>query len=78
MVVAGVDIVVREQVEFAERVNSEKENMEGEEDKGEKVELMVMEGCWHGWLESKYPLPKLLSLSVVYRRDCASTDCYFG
>lgn len=53
MVVAGVDILVKEQIEFAERLDSKKICLGAGGTKGGKVELMVMEGCWHGWLECK-------------------------
>lgn len=66
MVVAGVDIVVREQLEFAERVNSEGRGPGVKEVEGKKVELMVIDGCWHGWLESKYYLAQPLSLRRVF------------
>ena len=47
MIVPTIDILVAEQLKFAERVNSECQS-KGE---AEKVEVMIVEGAFHGWLE---------------------------
>lgn len=73
MVVAGVDIVVREQLEFAERVNSEGRGPGEKEVEGKKVELMVMDGCWHGWLESKCNLAESLSSQNIFTKELCTS-----
>lgn len=47
MVVPTIDILLAEQLEFAERINQECRSRREDE----KVELMIMEKCFHGWLE---------------------------
>ena len=41
MVVPTRDILVHEQLSFVERVKAE----------GREIEVMLMKGCFHGWLE---------------------------
>lgn len=50
MVVPMIDILPTEQLNFAKRINDECER-NGQKT---KVELMVMENCFHGWLERKH------------------------
>ncbi len=65
MVIPTIDVLVKEQLEFVERVNSELDvagrwsggegggegEGDGEGKVGEKIEAMVVEGAFHGWLE---------------------------
>lgn len=52
MVVPTIDILLAEQLQFAKRVNQELED----EGKPGKVEAMIMEKCFHGWLECEHIL----------------------
>lgn len=47
MVVPSIDILVAEQLEFAERVNGACDKW----GRPRKVMVMVMDKCFHGWLE---------------------------
>jgi len=47
MVVPSIDILVAEQLQFAERVNGDCEKF----GRPKKVEVMYMNECFHGWLE---------------------------
>ncbi|KAK5092048.1 hypothetical protein LTR70_007915 [Exophiala xenobiotica] len=56
MVVPSIDILVAEQLEFAERVNGDCEKL----GRPKKVEVMFMNECFHGWLElPDFAIPKL-------------------
>lgn len=69
MIVATIDIVVAEHLKFAERVNQECKR-KGEED---KVELMIMEKCFHGWLERKSSFD--LFCGAVQMQNCVAPLC---
>lgn len=49
MIVPTIDILVAEQLEFARRIN---QGLQGQQD-SDKVQLMIMDGCFHGWLECR-------------------------
>ena len=51
MVVPTIDILVAEQLQFAEKVNGECEKV----GRPKKVDIMVMEKCFHAWLECEQP-----------------------
>lgn len=53
VVVAGIDILAGEQLEFVERVRGELER-EGNEEGRRRVEAKVFERGFHGWLECEY------------------------
>lgn len=61
MVVPMIDILPDEQLRFAERINEECEALEREE----KIELMVMENCFHGWLECKCGCLSICTLGLM-------------
>lgn len=71
LVVAALDILVHEQLTFAERV---KADIEAEGDGGwlRRAEAIVFENCFHGWLE----LPSLF-INEKTRTDAFDAGCMF-
>lgn len=52
MVIAGVDILAKEQLDFVVRMEREGiEDVKNMRGRSKRVEFMNMQGCWHGWLE---------------------------
>ena len=64
MVVPPVDILVHEQLTFAERVKADIEKLRKQgKGLGRSIETIVQEGCFHGWLE----LPEWIIRRVIGR-----------
>lgn len=70
MVVPTIDILLHEQLTFVERVKQDIESL-GERGKGRRVEAMVMEGCFHGWLELPSGIVKEEKRTEVFERCVA-------
>lgn len=51
-VVAGIDILLHEQLTFVQRVEGE---LEKEGNTGQRIEALVVEKGFHGWLECEFP-----------------------
>lgn len=63
-IVPLIDIVVKEQLQFIERLNSELRNGDGNADR--RFETMIFEKGFHGWLECEFTFFDTSACSLLF------------